>query len=85
MKLTAQQLNDTVIAYTEALTNNMRREDLVQFISSNMLHSLLYLSEEELEERIAKKYDYNLFTTLANKEITKWQQFNPILTPLIVN
>ena len=71
MKLTAQQLSNTVTAYTEALTNNMRREDLVQFISSNMLRSLLYLSEEELEERIAKKYDYNLFTTLANKEITK--------------
>ena len=72
MRLTAQQLNDTITAYCEHLTNNMRREDLVQFISSNMLHSLLYLSEEELEERIAKKYDYNLFTTLANKEITKW-------------
>ena len=71
MKLTAQQLSNTVTAYTEALTNNLRREDLVQFISSNMLHSLLYLSEEELEERITKKYDYNLFTTLANKEIVK--------------
>ena len=71
MKLTAHQLSNTVTAYTEALTNNMRREDLVQFISSNMLHSLLYLSEEELEERIAQKYDYNLFTTLANKEIVK--------------
>ena len=72
MKLTAQQLGNTVTAYCEALTNNLRREELVHFISSNMLHSLLYLSEEELEERIAKKYDYNLFTTLANKEITKW-------------
>tara|TARA_Y100001960_G_C14600095_1_gene790219 strand:+ start:833 stop:1048 length:216 start_codon:yes stop_codon:yes gene_type:complete len=71
MKLTATQLSNTVTAYTEALTNNLRREDLVQFISSNMLHSLLYLSEEELEERIAQKYDYNLFTTLANKEIVK--------------
>ena len=72
MRLTAQQLNDTITAYCEHLTNNMRREDLVKFITSNMLHSLLYLSEEELEERIAKKYDYNLFTTLANKEIVKW-------------
>ena len=71
MKLTAQQLSDTITAYCEHLTNNMRREDLVKFITSNMLHSLLYLSEEELEERIAKKYDYNLFTTLANKEIVK--------------
>ena len=71
MKLTAQQLSNTVSAYTSALTNTMRREDLVKFITSEMLHSLLYLSEEELEERIAKKYDYNLFTTLANKEIVK--------------
>ena len=71
MKLTAQQLSNTVSEYCGTLTNNMRREDLVQFITSEMLQSLLYLSEEELEERIAKKYDYNLFTTLANKEITK--------------
>ena len=71
MKLTAQQLSNTITAYCEHLTNNMRREDLVKFITSEMLHSLLYLSEEELEERIAKKYDYNLFTTLANKEIVK--------------
>ena len=74
MRLTAQQLSNTVTAYTEALTNNLRREDLVQFISSNMLHSLLYLSPEELEETIAKKYDMNLFKQLAtdciNKDIT---------------
>ena len=52
----------------------MRREDLVKFITSNMLHSLLYLSPEELEETIAKKYDMNLFKQLAtdciNKDIT---------------
>ena len=83
MRLTAQQLSNTVTAYTEALTNNLRREDLVQFISSNMLHSLLYLSEEELEERIAKKYDYNLFTTLANKEIVKWHKPKVSLTSMI--
>ena len=71
MKLTAQQLSNTVSEYCGTLTNTMRREDLVKFITSEMLHSLLYLSEEELEERIAKKYDYNLFTTLANKEIVK--------------
>ena len=71
MKLTPQQLSNTVSEYCGTLTNTMRREDLVKFITSEMLHSLLYLSEEELEERIAKKYDYNLFTTLANKEITK--------------
>ena len=71
MRLTAQQLSNTVSEYCGTLTNTMRREDLVKFITSEMLHSLLYLSEEELEERIAKKYDYNLFTTLANKEIVK--------------
>ena len=71
MKLTGQQLSNTVSEYCESLTNNMRREDLVKFITSEMLHSLLHLDEEELEERIAKKYDYNLFTTLANKEIVK--------------
>ena len=71
MKLTPQQLSNTVSEYCGTLTNTMRREDLVKFITSEMLHSLLYLSEEELEERIAKKYDYNLFTTLANKEIVK--------------
>ena len=27
MKLTAQQLSDTITAYCEHLTNNMRRED----------------------------------------------------------
>ena len=74
MKLTAQQLSDTITAYCEHLTNNMRREDLVKFITSNMLHSLLYLSPEELEETIAKKYDMNLFKQLAtdciNKDIT---------------
>ena len=72
MKLTAQQLSNTVSQYCVTLTNNMRREDLVAYISSNMLHSLLHLDEEELDERIANKYDYNLFTTLANKEIAKW-------------
>ena len=71
MKLTAQQLSDTITAYCEALTNNMRREDLVKFITSNMLHSLLYLSPEELEETIAKKYDMNLFKQLATDCITK--------------
>ena len=71
MRLTAQQLSNTVTAYTEALTNNLRREDLVQFISSNMLHSLLYLSPEELEETIAKKYDMNLFKQLATDCINK--------------
>ena len=71
MKLTGTQLSNTVSEYCESLTNNMRREDLVKFITSEMLHSLLHLDEEELEERIAKKYDYNLFTTLANKEIVK--------------
>ena len=71
MKLTAQLLSNTVSEYCCQLTNTMRREDLVKFITSEMLHSLLHLSEEELEERIAKKYDYNLFTTLANKEIVK--------------
>ena len=71
MKLTAQQLSNTVTAYTEALTNNMRREDLVKFITSNMLHSLLYLSPEELEETIAKKYDMNLFKQLATDCINK--------------
>ena len=71
MKLTAQQLSDTITAYCGTITNNMRREDLVKFITSEMLHSLLYLSEEELEERIAKKYDMNLFKQLATDCINK--------------
>ena len=65
MKLTAQQLSDTITAYCDHLTNNMTREDLVKFITSNMLHSLLYLSREELEETIATQYDMNLFKELA--------------------
>ena len=83
MKLTGQQLSNTVSEYCESLTNNMRREDLVKFITSEMLHSLLHLDEEELEERIAKKYDYNLFTTLANKEIVKWHKPKASLTSMI--
>ena len=74
MKLTAQQLSNTVSQYCVTLTNNMRREDLVAYISSTMLHSLLHLDEEELDETIANKYDMNLFKQLAtdciNKDIT---------------
>ena len=71
MKLTNSQLNDIIIQYVDRIVNNMDIHDLQDYVTESMCYDLCKLDENELEETIARNYDYNLFKELADNVITE--------------
>ena len=67
LNLTAQQRDELIEQFVELQVDNMELEDMIEWITDELIYQYGKLTPEELKERVNCFHDEELFDELVNK------------------